>query len=380
MKVKIDIETQTFVRFWLVVIGFAAVLGAIYVARDALMTVAAACFLALALNPPVSWLSAKLPGKSRVGATAIAYLLVVALLGAVVFLVVPPIIEQTAKFADTVPSLIDKATSQRPLLDDFIDHYNLREAVNQSIDSVKSQASEMSKQIGLVLVGTVTGAFGWLANLFFILVLGFFMLVEGPMWIKKIWGLYEDSEKLEAHRATVEKMYRVITGFVNGQIAVSAVGASFVFVTLLIMSLFSNLATPVNLALPLAVIVFIMELIPMIGATLALVLVGLILLLNSPFAALIFALLYLVYQQVENNIITPHIQSKNVELSVLWIITALLIGASLFGLVGGLVAIPIAGCVRVLLMDYLDYAKKRRAAQKPKGALAKLIHKAAREE
>lgn len=379
MKVKIEVETQTFVRFLLVVVGFVLVLGAINLAMSALITIGIALFLALALNPPVTALARKLPGKSRVGATAIAYLIVVSLLGGLLFLVVPPIIEQTAKFADSVPSLVDKATSQKPAFDDFVKHYNLQSAVDEAITTVKDQASALSTQLGALLVGIVTGAFGWLVNLFFVLVLGFFMLIEGPMWMRAIWDLYEDPDKLRLHKNSIEKMYRVVTGFVNGQISVAAIGGSFVFLTVFVMSLFPNLGIPTNLALPLAVIVFILELIPMVGAPLATILTGLILLLNSTTAALLFVLIYLVYQQIENNVIAPHIQSKNVELSVLWILMALVIGTSVFGLIGGLISIPIAGCVRILLMDYLEYRKSQREKREPKG-IAKLIKRAAKEK
>lgn len=376
MKVKIDIETQTFVRFGLVIIGFALALLAINLAQGALITIGIAMFLALALNPPVSALAKRLPGKSRVGATAIAYLLVVALIGAILFLVVPPIVQQTGKFVTTVPSLIDKTMEKKPLLDNFLAQYNLRDALDQSITTVKDQIAGISTQLAGIAVGVVTGAFGWVVNAFFVLILGFFMLIEGPLWMKKIWDLYQDAEKREMHKASVEKMYRVVTGFVNGQIAVASIGASFVFITVFIMSLFPGLQLASNLALPLAAIVFVMELIPMVGAPLATILTGLILLLNSTTAALLFVAIYLVYQQVENNVIAPKIQSKNVELSILWILMALLIGSSIFGLIGGLISIPIAGCLRILLIDYLEYAKKRREKTTLKSAIKKVIKRA----
>ena len=143
MKMKVEIETQTFVRFWLVVLGFIVLLGSIYLAKGALITIGVALFLALALNPPVTALAAKLPGKSRVGATALAYLIVVTLLGGILFLVVPPIIQQTAKFTATVPSLIDKATSQRPVLDDFVEKYNLK---NRKYIVLAPGASKVTKE------------------------------------------------------------------------------------------------------------------------------------------------------------------------------------------------------------------------------------------
>jgi len=133
MKVKIEIDTQTFVRFWLVVIGFAFALLAIYSARAALIIIGSALFLAIALNGPVSWLANLLPGKSRIGGTAIAYIIVVALLGMFVFMVVPPIAQQMSKFVDTVPGLIDSATTQWQGLDELIGRYHLEAQVNEGV-------------------------------------------------------------------------------------------------------------------------------------------------------------------------------------------------------------------------------------------------------
>lgn len=375
MKLKIDIETQTFVRFILVVLAFALGLLAVYSARDALVLIMIALFVALALNPPVSWLTRRLPGKSRVGASALSFLTVVGVIGLISLLIVPPIVQQTAKFADTVPGLIDKAVSQRYVLDSFIDQYNLRPAVDQAIENAKTKAAEASSQLGTVLVNAVSGTIGGIVNLVFVLVLSFFMLVEGPFWMKKIWDLYNDVDRLEEHRATVSKMYRVVTGYVNGQIAVAAIGGTAAFVTLLIMSAIPSLSVPANLALPLAVVIFVMALIPMVGTTIGCILVSLVLLLNSPIAALVFVIYFIIYQQIENNVIAPPIQSKSVELSILWILIAIIIGSSLFGLIGGLISIPVAGCLRVLLVDYLAHAKRMREQDTKTGRISRLIKK-----
>lgn len=374
MKVTIDIDTKTFIRFGLVILGFVLVLGGIFLARSALMLIGAALFLALALNPPVSWLSKRLPGKSRIGATGLAFLMVVLSIGLLLFLIVPPIIEQTSKFATTVPGLIDKVMEQRGALDGLLDQYNLHEAFDDAVEETKNSAINASKQLGGVLVNIASGAVGGVVNLILVLVLCFFMLVEGPTWIRRAWDLYEDQDKMKRHRATVSKMYRVVTGFVTSQLLVAGIGALFSFVALFVMGLIPSLNVPGNLALPLSVMIFLTALIPMVGTTIGGVLASLVLLLNSPLAAIIFAVYFVIYQQVENNIIAPPIQSKTVDLSVLWVLVAILIGASVFGLVGGLVSIPIAGCIRVLLVDYLDYRKKHRFS-KPKKGIEKLVNK-----
>lgn len=361
MKVKVDIDTKVFIRFVLVVLGFGLAIMAIYKTRSALVLLGMSLFLALALNPPVSKLSKQMPGNSRVGATAIAYLVVIALLGGFLVLVVPPVIEQSAKFADTVPDLIDEASENRYIFDDFIQRYALEETVDDAIAGAKGQAASVAANLGNILVGGVGTLLSGITNLVFVLVLTFLMLIEGPLWMRKAWGLYEDNDLLERHRALVHRMYRVVTGFVNGQLAVAAIAAVSTLIVLLTLSTTLNL--PANLAVPLAVIIFFTGMIPMIGATIGAVLVSLVLLFNSPMAALIFVIFFVVYQQIENNFISPTIQSKNVELSALTILAAILIGVTLGGLLGGIVAIPIAGCIRVLLLDQLENARKKRLSE-----------------
>jgi predicted PurR-regulated permease PerM len=372
MKVKVDIDTKVFIRFVLVVLGFGLALMAIYKTRSALVLLGMSLFLALALNPPVSKISKQMPGNSRVGATAIAYLVVIALLGGFLVLVVPPVIEQSAKFANTVPELIDEASENRYVFDDFIQRYGLEETVDDAIAGAKGQATSVAANLGNILVGGVGSLLSGITNLVFVLVLTFLMLIEGPLWMRKAWGLYEDSAQLERHRALVHRMYRVVTGFVNGQLAVAAIAAVSTLIVLLTLSTTLNL--PANLAVPLAVIIFFTGMIPMIGATIGAVLVSLVLLFNSPMAALIFIIFFVIYQQIENNFISPTIQSKNVELSALTILAAILIGVTLGGLLGGIVAIPIAGCIRVLLLDQLENARKKRLLEN-ENPVKKLIKK-----
>ncbi len=138
MKVKVDIDTKVFIRFVLVFLGFALSLLVIYKVRSALTLLAVALFLALALNPPVSQIAKRLRGGSRVGATAIAYLVVLALLGGFFVLIVPPVIEQSSKFANTVPDLIDQVDQNRHIFNDFIVRYNLESAVDQAVAGAKS--------------------------------------------------------------------------------------------------------------------------------------------------------------------------------------------------------------------------------------------------
>jgi len=376
MKVKIEIDTRTFVRFWLVVIGFAVVAIAIYSARTALIILGAAFFLALALSPPVNRLARILPGKSRVGGTALAYVAVIAILGAFVFLVVPPIAQQTAKVAETIPSLVTTATEQYKGLDSFINHYQLRPQVDSAVASIKNSATSIAQTVGTNLVSAIGSFFFTVTATILTLVLAFLMLIEGPTWMKRLWGVYNDAERMEYHREIVQRMYSVVTGYVTGQLSVSAIAGTVAGLTVFVLSLIFNV--PTNFAIPTAAIVFILSLIPMFGAMIGAVLVSLVLVFNDPTAALIFILFFIVYQQVEANYISPKIQSKRIDLSALAILSAVTIGIYLFGIAGGIISIPIAGCIEILTEEYFKRAKRNRA--KSAQPFARLMKKIQGEE
>lgn len=361
MKTRIEVDTHTFVRFWLVLAGFVLTISAIFVASFPLLILGISLFLALALNVPVSKIARRLPGKSRVGATAIAYLAVIAFLGAVIFLVLPPIIQQTAKFAQTVPSIVESATSQSQGLRDFIDKYNLQPQVDQALSSIKANATTWAGNVGQNVFASIGSFFTFITASILVLVLTFLMLVEGPEWIKRFWGLYNNERKREKHKKIASRMYGVFTGYVTGQLTVSAIGATCAGIAVFILSLIFP-AIPSSLAMPTAAITFVFSLIPMFGATIGGILITLLLAFNALPAAIIYVIYFVVYQQIENNFISPHIQSKKIDLSALAVLAAVTIGLFVFGVPGGIIAIPIAGVTRILLEEYVISRKERHAA------------------
>lgn len=372
MKVRIEIDTKTFVRFWLVVAGFVLAALLIYSARQALIILGAAFFLALALNRPVSALANVLPGKSRVGGTAIAYIVVVGLLGVFLSFVVPPIIEQSARVVASVPAVVDQVQNQWDGLHKLVEHYGLQTQVNQALDSVKSNATEWAAHLGSNVISSVGSLMGFVTSLFLVLVLSFLMLVEAPRWLAMLWEVYNDEERMEAHRALATRMYNVVTGYVTGQLAVSAIDGFFAGLAVFIFSFIFNV--PTNLALPTAAIAFLLSLVPMFGATIGGILICLLLAFNDLTAAIVYAVYFVIYQQIENNFVSPVIQSKTVELSALAILASVTVGLYLFGIAGGIISIPIAGCIKVLLEEYFARAKKNRIkSEKPLHKLVKKI-------
>ena len=345
----------------------------IYSARAGLLILGTSLFLALALNGPVSRLAKHLPGKSRVGSTAISFLLVVVFLGAFLFLAVPPIVQQTAKFAQTVPGLVENATRSWHSLDKAIDDYHLRPQVDQALGSLKDNASKWASDAGTNVISGLGSFFGFFTSLFLTLVLSFFMLVEGPEWMKRIWGLYRDKERMEHHRKTISRMTTVVSGYVTGQLTVSALDGFFAGIAVFVISLFVP-QIPANLAVATAAIMFVFSLIPMFGALIGAVIVCLLLGFNAIGAAIAYAIYFVIYQQLENNFISPTIQSKHLELSPLLVLSAVTIGVYVFGIAGAIISIPVAGCLKVLLEEYLVHARaSREKSEKPLRKFAKKV-------
>ena len=364
MKTKIDIDTRTFVRFWLVVfgIGLAAVL--LYKAQTALIILGVSLFLAVALNGPVSFIARKLPGKSRAGATAIAYLAVLVILGSIITLVVPAMIHQSAKVAQTIPAVVESASHQWEGISGFVKEYNLQGQLDSALKSAQDNASSWASSIGRNIVNGIGSVFAGIAALILVLVLTFLMLIEGPGWLRRIWGLYIDQDKMKKHRRLAHRIYGVVSGYVMGQLTVSTIGATAAGVFVFILSFIFPEVDP-NLAMPTAAITFVLSLIPMFGATIGGVIISVLIALNSLPAAIVYAIFFVIYQQIENNFISPHIQAKRIDLTALMVLAAVTVGLYMFGVVGGIIAIPIAGTIRILIEEYL-HNREKPGAKKPK--------------
>ena len=375
MKVRIEIDTKTFVRFWLVVIGFAGVILALYSARAALIILGTSLFLALALNGPVSRLARHLPDRNRTLSTAISFFAVMLFLGAVIFLVIPPIVQQTVKFIDSAPEMVRTLSTQWQGFGDIVEKYHIQPQVDQAVASMQADAARWVAGFGKNFVSGIGSAFALFAASLLVLALTFLMLVEGPEWMKRIWGLYRDERRLKHHKHIVNRMRQVVSGSVSGQLTVSGIDAVCAGATVFILAQFFH-EVPANLALPTIAICFVLSLIPMFGATIAGVIVSLLLAFNSLPAAIIFVVYFVVYQQLENNMISPRIQSKRIELSPLAVLAAVTVGLYVFGIAGGIISIPIAGCIKVLIESYLERSREARKEERGKEKpFAKLVKK-----
>ena len=346
-EVEFTISNRTILRVViaaiLAVIFFAAVKRSVH----SLTLIGVALFLSLALDAPVHWLADHLPGPvkgSRSFATGVSIVIVLALLGAFLWAIVPPLVQQTSDFLRAVPGLVDQVRDQNSSLGTFVRNHHMEGEVAK----LSGQLSSRVDNIGGAAVSTVGRIGSSLFSTFAVIALTVMMLAEAPRWGRIADQLIPNRHNARARRLARD-MQRVVRGYVNGQVLLAAI-ASLLIVPMLFILHISN-------PLALMVIVFVCGLIPMVGHTIGAIIVTTVALFHSVTAAVIILAYYILYQQIENYVVQPRIQANATNMSALLVFMSVLLGANFGGLLGALVAIPVMGCIRVTVLDYLESRK-----------------------
>jgi predicted PurR-regulated permease PerM len=337
-------------RTVLVVIGIliavAAVLRILWISRHVVAWIFIAVFLALALNPAVDWLERRLGGRRGLatGAVFIAALVAIAGIGA---LFIPTLVDQVNDFANKVPDYLDDLTKGRGRLGFLQSKYHLVDKARQALEEggasklfgLSGTALAVTKGVITAIVATVTIAF-----------MTFFMLLEGPSWVDRGYALLAPRSQ-DRWRSVGRDIYRTVGGYVTGNLLISLIAGISTTVVLLIVG--------VPYAVALGLIVAILDLIPLAGATIAAIIVGIVAFLHSIVAGIVVVAFFIVYQQVENHLLQPVVYGRTVQLSPLAVLISVLIGAELAGVLGALAAIPVAGSLQVILRELLRTRRER---------------------
>lgn len=352
---NISVDTSTMIRAILIVIGALMLLAFVKAISSALVILFVAFFLALALNPAVSWIARRLKSKSRMRATGVAYFLVLAFLVGFFSLVIPPLVKQTVDFIQDVPTTIEDLKTGDSGLSQFVRNYELESQVDRFAADFSNRFSDIGEPI-LTTAGAVGTA---VASTIAVIVLAFMMLVEGPSWFDKFLAVQPKSKR-EKRRKIVYRMYRSVTGYVNGQLILALLAGIFAFMALMIAGSIYDVS--VN-EVALASIVALFALLPLVGTTIGASIVVIASLFVSTPLAITMAIFFIVYQQIENVTIQPYIQARTSQLTPLIVLSAALIGVTFAGLLGALIAIPAAASIKIFLEEHyhnrLETAEKR---------------------
>jgi predicted PurR-regulated permease PerM len=342
--VKLELSNRTILRI-VAIVGLVGLgLYLVYLLRKPLTWIVIGAFIAVALSEPVGFLQKRV--RRRGAAIAIVYVALVAipvLFGAIL---VPPLVKETNKLIDKVPSYaadvrqyVHKNSTLRKLEEDYNITDKLEEQAGKLPDKLGGAAGVLS-DIGLGIVNS-------LFALITILILSAFMIGSGGRWVHAAIQARPPPEHEMLHRAAHD-ISAAVVGYVAGALGQAIVAGVTAFIVLTILG--------VPYAAALALIIAVLDLIPLVGATVGAFLVGLVTIFNDfPTATIVWVIWSIIYQQIENTVIQPRIQSHTVQVQPIIVLIAVLFGSSLFGVLGALLAIPAAATIQICLREWRHY-------------------------
>ena len=340
----VDVRTRTVLRVLGVAIGVAVLLEVVWIARQVISWLLISLFLALALDPLVAAIERRSRLK-RGPAIGVAYLILALAIVAVSLTFVPKLVDEVNGFVQALPNYVHDLTHGRGRLGFLERKYHIVEKVREQVQKggatrllgLSGTAIAITKSVLTIIAASVTIVF-----------MTFFMLLEGRSWIERFYNLLPEQSQPRWRRVGHD-IYRTVGGYVTGNLLISLIAGVSITIVLL--------ALGVPYAVALGLLVAVLDLIPLAGATIAGIIVVGISFLHSVPAGIIVAVFFIVYQQLENHFLQPVIYGRTVQLTPLVVLVAVLIGAELAGILGALAAIPVAGAIQVILREVMAHRR-----------------------
>jgi len=328
-------------RVVLVVVVVVLTLVLIYLLRKPITWIFIAAFIAVALSGPINFLQRWIP---RGLAIALVYILLILTPFALIGLLVPPVVTQANNLVQNLPEYAQQVTdfvNDNDRLRQLQEDYDITGKLEEEAAQLPSRIGDAAGLLSDIGLGIVNSIFAGVT----ILVLSIFMVGSGQRFLRLWARQYPPDREAWLHRL-FERIANAIGNYVAGALLQATVAGIASWLMLMILG--------VDYALPLAVIVFLLDLVPLVGATLGAILVGIVTLFSDfPIDTAIWAVFAIIYQQVENNVIQPRIQARAVQLEPLVVLISVLFGSALFGVLGALLAIPVAAAIQITIREYL---------------------------
>jgi predicted PurR-regulated permease PerM len=345
-----ELPVRTILRIVGVVVLAALALYLIYLLRKPIGWVLTATFIAVALAAPVS----RLERHMRRGlAIALVYLGLILVPVGLTALVVPPLVTQGTQLAQDLPSYardVQDFVNKNERLRKLDDKYDITGELNKQAAKLPGRVGDAAKVLGDIGLGLVNSVFA-LVN---ILILSIFILASGRGWVDAVLSLRPEVER-ERLRRVLDHAAAAVAGYMQGALTIALIAGIQSFIVMEILG--------VPFAAPLAVIAGLASLIPLVGATVAAIVIGLVTLFNDfPTDTIIWAIWAVIYQQIENNVIQPQVQRRTVQVQPFVVLVAVLFGSTLLGVVGAIVAIPLAASIQIAVREWWSWRQEQRMA------------------
>ena len=342
---------QVPVRTILATIGLvratAVALLLLYEVQHVLVWIVVALFFTVALYPVTAWVERRITRGHRTPATILVFLVLVLVLAGLVTAFAVPLATEGGTFATQLPQMVTDARSGRGTVGRLLERTHALAYVQSHQSQIAGYASGLTGSAKDVLGGVASG----LAGVVTVFVLAVLMVLEGPKVVSGLLGLVDDPHSRERLRAVSADCAKSITGYISGNLLISIVCGVLTYVTLKIMGVpFAGL---------IALFVGLADLIPLVGATVGAIAALVAAAIHSIPALVVVAIFVVLYQQLENHVLQPVILSRTVKLNPLAVLVAILVGAELAGILGALLAIPVAGIVQVVVRDLWSHRHGR---------------------
>jgi predicted PurR-regulated permease PerM len=342
------LSAKAIARIVLIIVCVLFSLYLIYRLRQPLTWIFIAVFLAVALSRPVNYLSRFMRRGFAIATVFLAMLATVVLLG---LLMIPPIVSELNDLADNAPAYaadvrewVEKNETLRKLEED----YNITQKLEEEAGKLPQRVGGAAGTLSDIGFGIVNSLFALVT----ILVLTAFLLGSGGKWVDDLIAL-QPPERGRRMRKLADDMSGAVSGYVSGALLISFIDGLAAFIVLTILG--------VPFAAPLAVTMGFLSLIPLVGATIGAVIAGIVTVFaDFPIDTIIWAIYAIVYQQFENTVIQPQVQRRTVKVHPFVVLVAVLFGAKLLGVLGALVAIPIAASIQILVRDWWQFSRQQR--------------------
>ena len=350
-------SAKAVLRVVLTVVLVVLTLYLIFLLRKPLTWIFIAGFLAIALSGPVNFLSRRMKRGLAIALVYVVLILLPVLIGA---MLVPPVVEQLNNLIRNLPAYaadLQEFVEENERLRSLEEDYNITAELQKQAATLPGRVGDAAgilSDIGLGLVNSIFAAVT-------IIVLSLFIIGSGRGWLDWLAGR-QDPEREVWLKRLFDRIGNAVGNYVAGALGQALIAGVLAYIVLLILG--------VPYAGSLAVIIFLLDLVPLVGATLGAILVGIITLFSDfPTATIIWAIWSVVYQQVENNIIQPRIQAKAVQVAPFVVLTSVLFGSTLFGVLGALLAIPVAAAIQISIIEYNTFRRPENigAVQAPPG-------------
>lgn len=334
-----------------VVVVAALALYLVYLLRRPLTWIVIAGFIAIAVSGPISWVEERI--RRRGPAIALVYTAVILTPALVIAVLVPPIVKEANELADRLPAYaadVRQFVAENERLREIESDYDITGRLQEEAAKLPGKLGGAAGVLGDIGFGLVNSLFAGVT----ILILSIFMVGSGRRWVTAFIRRRPEGQQPMLRRSA-DRIGVAVGSYCAGALLQAAVAGVTAWIVLSILG--------VPYAPALALIVALLDLVPLVGATLGAIVVGIVTLFSDfPVDTLVWTAWSIVYQQIENTVIQPRIQSRAVQVQPFVVLVAVLFGSTLFGVLGALLAIPFAAAIQIIIREFAEY---RRAVSHP---------------